>query len=87
MGVGRERLHPLESVISHLIVTTRITPHILAFDSRKSAKVQPKRWIVERTFGWFGRYHRLSKDCERHPQNSETSICSTAPAGGSKHDS
>ena len=24
----------------------------------------PKRWIVERTFGWFGRYRRLSKDCE-----------------------
>ena len=29
----------------------------------------PKRWIVERNFGWFGRYRRLSKDyegtCER----------------------
>ncbi len=24
--------------------------------------VLPKRWIVERTFGWFGRYRRLSKD-------------------------
>ncbi len=24
----------------------------------------PKRWIVERTFGWFGRYRRLAKDYE-----------------------
>src|SRR5262249_45493822 len=24
-------------------------------------EVQPMRWIVERTFGWFGRYRRLSK--------------------------
>ena len=24
--------------------------------------VLPKRWIVERTFGWIGRYRRMSKD-------------------------
>ena len=24
----------------------------------------PKRWGVERTFGWLGRYRRLSKDYE-----------------------
>lgn len=29
--------------------------------------VQPKRWIVERTFGWFNRSRRLSKDYERPP--------------------
>jgi putative transposase len=38
-------------------------------------EVQPMRWIVERTFGWFGRYRRLSKDYETHPRNSETWIC------------
>ena len=26
--------------------------------------VLPKRWIVERTFGWFGRGRRLTKDYE-----------------------
>jgi putative transposase len=30
----------------------------------------PKRWLVERTFGWLGRYRRLSKDYERNPASS-----------------
>jgi putative transposase len=34
-------------------------------------EVQPWRWIVERTFGWFGRYRRLSKDYETNPRTSE----------------
>jgi putative transposase len=34
----------------------------------------PKRWIVERTFAWLGRYRRLSKDYECLPQTSETMI-------------
>jgi putative transposase len=33
-------------------------------DDEKSFKVLPKRWVVERTFSWFGRYRRLSKDYE-----------------------
>jgi putative transposase len=37
-------------------------------------EVQPMRWIVERTFGRFGRYRRLSKDYETHPRNGETWI-------------
>lgn len=28
--------------------------------------VLPKRWIVERTFGWLGRCRRLAKDFENH---------------------
>jgi putative transposase len=36
--------------------------------------VLPRRWVVERTFGWFGRYRRLSKDYEGLPENSEAMI-------------
>ena len=36
--------------------------------------VLPKRWIVERTFSWFGRYRRLSKDYETLTQSSESMI-------------
>src|SRR4029450_13286984 len=31
-------------------------------------EVQPMRWIVERTFGWFGRERRLSKEYGGHPR-------------------
>jgi putative transposase len=37
-------------------------------------EVIPKRWIVERTFGWLGRDRRLSKDYERKVQTSETLV-------------
>ena len=37
-------------------------------------EVQPKRWIVERTFGWLNRYRRLSKDYEELPETSEVMI-------------
>ena len=40
----------------------------------KGFKILPKRWIVERTFGWFGKYRRLSKDYERLTENSESFI-------------
>ncbi|SRR6266487_1664966 len=41
---------------------------------RKGWYVLPKRWIVERTFGWFGRYRLLSKEYERKTTSSETDI-------------
>jgi putative transposase len=36
--------------------------------------VLPKRWIVERTFGWLGRSRRLSKDYEASCSSSECMI-------------
>lgn len=39
-------------------------------DDMKGFVVLPRRWIVERTFGWFGRNRRLSKDFERTTESS-----------------
>jgi putative transposase len=36
--------------------------------------VQPRRWVVERSFGWFGRWRRLSKDYEVLPEVSEAMV-------------
>ena len=41
---------------------------------QKGFQVQPKRWVVERTFAWLGRYRRLSKDYERTVCSSEGMI-------------
>ena len=43
--------------------------------TKPTFEVLPKRWLVERTFGWFNHYHRLSKDYERLPEMSEVAIC------------
>lgn len=34
----------------------------------------PKRWVVERTFAWLGRYRRLSKDYEKLTETSATMV-------------
>ncbi len=34
----------------------------------------PRRWVVERTFAWLGRYRRHSRDYERSAESSEAMI-------------
>jgi putative transposase len=36
--------------------------------------VIPRRWVVERTLGWLGRWRRLSKDYEELPEVSEAMV-------------
>ncbi len=36
--------------------------------------VVPRRWVIERTFAWLGRYRRLSKDYEYLTATSENTI-------------
>jgi putative transposase len=40
----------------------------------KGFVVIPRRWVVERTFGWFGRYRRLSRDFEHQVRSSEAMV-------------
>jgi transposase len=34
----------------------------------------PRRWVVERTFGWLMHHRRLPRDYETHPHHSEAMI-------------
>lgn len=36
--------------------------------------ILPKRWVVERTFAWIGRYRRMSKDYEHKTKTSKAMI-------------
>jgi len=36
--------------------------------------VQPRRWVVERSLGWLGRWRRLSRDYEELPEVSEAMV-------------
>lgn len=40
----------------------------------KGFVVLPRRWVVERTFGWLGRYRRLSRDFEHTVSSSEAMV-------------
>lgn len=46
-------------------------------DDMVGFEVLPRRWVVERTFGWLNRWRRLSKDYEQLPQTSEAMIYAT----------
>jgi len=43
-------------------------------DKATGFHVLPRRWVVERTFGWIGRCRRLSKDYEADPHSSEAMV-------------
>ena len=40
----------------------------------KGFQVQPRRWVIERTFAWLGKCRRLAKDYERRTDRSEAMI-------------
>lgn len=47
---------------------------VLRDPNQKGFAALPKRWIVERTFGWLIKHRRLSKDYEALPETSEVMI-------------
>ena len=43
-------------------------------DSAAKVIVRPRRWVVERTFGWLGRYRRLNRSYERRTEVAEAMV-------------
>ena len=43
-------------------------------EGQKGFAVRPRRWVVERTFGWLGRYRRLARHYERKTDSAESMI-------------
>ncbi|GMV95820.1 MAG: hypothetical protein AMXMBFR83_01900 [Phycisphaerae bacterium] len=52
----------------------RIREIVKRGDDVPGFEVLPKRWIVERTFGWLGRHRRLSRDDETLTAGGEAMI-------------
>jgi putative transposase len=51
-----------------------IEPKTKTKDSKGGFTVLPRRWVVERAFGWITRWRRLARDHEGLPQTSEAFI-------------
>jgi putative transposase len=62
------------SLIATVKATLRITIEIIKRNQIRTFHILPRRWVVERTFGWFGFYRRLAKDYERYPSHSEAFV-------------
>jgi transposase len=43
-------------------------------DDTKGFVVLPRRWVIERTFSWFGRNRRLAKDFENLAETLATFV-------------
>jgi len=63
--------HIVEDVCKHFGWQLEI---VRRADKAKGFEVLPHRWIVERTFGWLGRYRRLSRDFEHTVSSSEVMV-------------
>lgn len=61
-------------IIAYVQETFAITLAIVNRIEVKKFHLLPKRWVVERTFAWFGFYRRLAKDYERYPEHSEAFV-------------
>jgi putative transposase len=61
-------------LIETIRTTLKLTLTIIKRTEVRKFHILPRRWVVERTFGWFGFYRRLAKDYERHPTHSEAFV-------------
>ncbi len=54
--------------------TLRIDVEVVPRAAAKGVHVVPRRWVVERTFGWLVQHRRLARDYDALPQRSKTMI-------------
>ena len=52
----------------------RITLEVIKRTELHVFRVVPRRWVVERSFGWLLRYRRLVRDYERRPEHHEAMV-------------
>jgi putative transposase len=52
----------------------RCTVEVVQRNELHPFRVLPRRWVVERTFGWLDRYRRLSRDHERQAHTGEIMV-------------
>ena len=64
----------VEEMRAQLGWTVQIVKRSEEQQKRGDFQVQPHRWIVERSFSWFGGFRRLSKDYEYELESSEAMI-------------
>lgn len=63
------RLVTWAKTVLHLTITI-----VKRSDDTKGFVVLPRRWVVERTFGWLIRHRRLVRDYERRPEHHEAMV-------------
>lgn len=51
-----------------------ITLQVIKRTEQHTFKILPRRWVVERTFGWLLRYRRLVRDYERRTEHHEAMV-------------
>jgi transposase len=66
LGVWVRQLLPRRGLRLKIVKRSEADKHRFA--------ILPKRWIVERTFGWLSKFRRLAKDYEYRTDNSEAVI-------------
>ncbi len=60
-----------ETMISWFRQWLQVVVEIVSRPTGSGFVVQPKRWVVERTLGWFNRSRQLSKEYDLYCETSE----------------
>ena len=61
----------MEGIFGHSSLALEI---IKRSDKAKGSRLLPRRWMIERTFGWLMKSRRLVRDHERKPSHHEAFI-------------